>query len=341
MLVLSEHEMTQIQRKGLTLDVNTNNAEEESDVFNENDLSPSKQSKKKKRMRTPSFEGYFTGGTNGSEVVQYANMQEKSVSEKIEEIKCHLEEMMKLFREIDILRMAIRIECKDIENKRYLTVVSSNLDHSAIIGIDWSPEGPSIGTVIPICSTTLVKCDGDGGFHVSRGLGISNVYKPISIQSLWSALQVIQRAYAQAKKKDYYYGIETSGFLEHYNNMISSERQNINTWNELDDVDVVVSVTSVSESAEEDFEAKLRHGIRAIMMKSDLDSLTCKQVRLTMEEELQVSLRDYRKFIDKEIITIMGQLESASEILDYLYLVRISICCQSQFACLPILSNFS
>ena len=57
------------------------------------------------------------------------------------------------------------------------------------------------------------------------------------------------------------------------------------------------------------------------MMRVDLDEVSCKDIRMELESELHMSLLSYRKFIDNEIITIMGQLEAASQIFDYLYLV--------------------
>ena len=40
-----------------------------------------------------------------------------------------------------------------------------------------------------------------------------------------------------------------------------------------------------------------------------------------MQEDLQMDLREFKSYLDQEMIRIMGQMESASEILDYLYLV--------------------
>jgi len=40
-----------------------------------------------------------------------------------------------------------------------------------------------------------------------------------------------------------------------------------------------------------------------------------------LEEDTQMELKEYRSFIDAEMIIIMGQMDSASKIFDHVYLV--------------------
>lgn len=40
-----------------------------------------------------------------------------------------------------------------------------------------------------------------------------------------------------------------------------------------------------------------------------------------LEEDTQMELKEYRSFIDEEMITILGQMDSASHIFDHVYLV--------------------
>lgn len=40
-----------------------------------------------------------------------------------------------------------------------------------------------------------------------------------------------------------------------------------------------------------------------------------------LEEDTQMELKEYRSFIDKEMIVILGQMDSASKIFDHVYLV--------------------
>ena len=43
-----------------------------------------------------------------------------------------------------------------------------------------------------------------------------------------------------------------------------------------------------------------------------------------LEEEIQMDLssREFKSFIDQEMITIMGQMDSPSQIFEHVYLVR-------------------
>lgn len=43
------------------------------------------------------------------------------------------------------------------------------------------------------------------------------------------------------------------------------------------------------------------------------------------EKDMDMSLVKYKRFLDEQVLVVMGQMDSASEILDYLYLV--SCCC--------------
>ena len=51
-----------------------------------------------------------------------------------------------------------------------------------------------------------------------------------------------------------------------------------------------------------------------------IDTITSKKIRLQLEADLEQSLEDYKSFIDKEILVVLGQMDPASKILDYLYL---------------------
>lgn len=48
---------------------------------------------------------------------------------------------------------------------------------------------------------------------------------------------------------------------------------------------------------------------------------TCLKVRTMLEADTQMNLREYRSFIDEEMFTILGQMDSASKIFDHVYLV--------------------
>jgi len=46
----------------------------------------------------------------------------------------------------------------------------------------------------------------------------------------------------------------------------------------------------------------------------------CMKLRNRLEEELSMSLTEFKHFIDEEMITVMRQMDAPSQIFDYLYL---------------------
>jgi protein phosphatase slingshot len=56
------------------------------------------------------------------------------------------------------------------------------------------------------------------------------------------------------------------------------------------------------------------------MKTVDLDSITTKSIRLRLEEDMQQRLEELKAFIDEEILLILGQMDPASKIFDFLYL---------------------
>ena len=61
--------------------------------------------------------------------------------------------------------------------------------------------------------------------------------------------------------------------------------------------------------------------LREVMMLSDLEEVTCKQLRLQLEQEMKMDLSEYRGFLDQQMLRILGQMERPSQIFEYLYLV--------------------
>lgn len=297
----------------------------EEDSFDVMQIVTKQKNPKLKRLRSPSFEGYFAS-RSGAFALQSGNMTLKSNVEKMGEIQAHLEDMIGLLRDLDVLRMAVRIESRLAVKKRYLTVVSSEVDHSAIVGIDWTNEGgPTIGLVLPIWSTTVTELDGDGGLSISRTITRNHRFKPVSVQTLWSAKQVIDKATHYAQTQKYFEGISTNGFLEYYQQQISSDFHSIEEWNEMDDLTshVVLILKSQKESVNgvnDETKKALSMLLKEMMAKVDLDEVSCKQLRIKCEKELGISLTAYKKFIDEEVLVIMGRMDSASQIVDHLYL---------------------
>ena len=60
--------------------------------------------------------------------------------------------------------------------------------------------------------------------------------------------------------------------------------------------------------------------LRKIMKQVDLDEITSKSIRLQLEHDLKQNLEEFKSFIDEEILLILGQMDQASKVFDFLYL---------------------
>lgn len=64
----------------------------------------------------------------------------------------------------------------------------------------------------------------------------------------------------------------------------------------------------------------IRSKLKEIMMSVDLDEVTSKYIRSRLEEQLDMDLREFKPFIDQEMLVILGQMDAATEIFPHVYL---------------------
>ena len=74
------------------------------------------------------------------------------------------------------------------------------------------------------------------------------------------------------------------------------------------------------------FEKELVSRLRGVMLDEDLEEVTSRQLRDKLEKEMDMQLNDYREFLDRHMLRILGQLGQPSKVLDYLYLVCVCVC---------------
>ena len=72
------------------------------------------------------------------------------------------------------------------------------------------------------------------------------------------------------------------------------------------------------------FKDTLIQKLRDVMLHLDLDTASSRQIRQQLENEMMMNLKEYRGFLDQQMLYIVGQLEEPSKIHEYLYLVRIN-----------------
>ncbi|XP_037012191.2 protein phosphatase Slingshot homolog 1 isoform X4 [Artibeus jamaicensis] len=242
----------------------------------------------------------------------------------------HLQVMINLLRCEDRIKLAVRLESAWAERVRYMVVVDSSgrqdTEESILLGVDFSSKESkscTIGMVLRLWSDTKIHLDGDGGFSVSTA-GRMHVFKPVSVQAMWSALQVLHKACEVARRHNYFPGGVALVWAGYYESCVGSEQSCINEWNAMQDLEstrpdspaLFVDKPTERERTERLIKAKLR----SIMMSQDLENVTSKEIRNELEKQMNCNLKEFKEFIDNEMLLILGQMDKPSLIFDHLYL---------------------
>ncbi|XP_059481156.1 protein phosphatase Slingshot isoform X2 [Neocloeon triangulifer] len=248
------------------------------------------------------------------------------------DIQHHLQSMFYHLRPEETLKMAVKLESAHPGRTRYLVVVSrlaparDNNDQggeeSCLLGIDCN-EITTVGLVLRVLADTAITLDGDGGFSVSS-CGKQHIFKPVSVQAMWSALQTLHKVSSKARENNYFLGGLTHEWATYYEQRVDSERSCLNEWHAMDNLESKRPPSPNSlrskpcERAET--ETVIRSALKEIMMSVDLDEVTCKYIRGRLEEMLDMDLGEFKHFIDQEMLTILGQMDSATEVFEHVYL---------------------
>ncbi|CAH2321404.1 phosphatase Slingshot homolog 3 isoform X2 [Pelobates cultripes] len=239
------------------------------------------------------------------------------------EQQLHLQAMLRLLREEDTLKLAVRLEPVRSCLIRYLLVVSSvgtSCDGETILlGVDFPHDGSedcTIGTVLPVWTNTQVFLDGDGGFSVTSGMDVRE-FKPISVQTMWSLLQVLHKACEGAVSTNMTGSSLQSG-VNYYMGLCRSPQGCLNAW--ISSSEVTSTRKDPSAPERKETEKIIKRKLRDILRECDLENITSKEVRNALEQHSQCNLQQYTEFIDNEMIIILAQMDKPSEIFPYLYL---------------------
>ncbi|CAK1552017.1 unnamed protein product [Leptosia nina] len=237
------------------------------------------------------------------------------------DIHHHLQSMFYLVRPEETLKMAVKLESAHAGRTRYLVVVC-RYDEAALLGIDCN-EGTTVGLVLRVLADTSIKLDGDGGFSVCV-CNRQHIFKPVSVQAMWSALQTLHRASGRARELNHFAGGTSHVWCEYYESHIGSDRSCLNEWHAMDCIESrrPPSPDSLRHKPRQrdETERVIRCTLKEIMMSVDLDEVTSKAIRGRLEDELDMDLAEYKSFIDQEMLTILGQMDAPTEIFDHVYL---------------------
>ncbi|KAM6986490.1 protein phosphatase Slingshot homolog 1 [Aplochiton taeniatus] len=242
----------------------------------------------------------------------------------------HLQVMINTLRSEDRIKLAVRLESGWSDRVRYMVVVYTNgrqdTEENILLGMDFTDKDSkncSIGMVLPLWSDTKIHLDGDGGFSVTTA-GRLHVFKPVSVQAMWSALQILHKVCEVSRRFNYFPGGMALTWMGFYESCVGSEQSSINEWNAMTDLEstrpdspaMFVDRPTERERTECQIKAKLR----SIMMFQDLENVTSKEIRTELEQHMSCNLKEYKEFIDNEMLLILGQMDKATLIFDHLYL---------------------
>ncbi|KAK1156444.1 hypothetical protein AOXY_G25420 [Acipenser oxyrinchus oxyrinchus] len=242
----------------------------------------------------------------------------------------HLQVMINLLRSEDRIKLAVRLESAWSDRVRYMVVVYSNgrqdTEENILLGMDFTnkeSKNCSIGMVLPLWSDTKIHLDGDGGFSVTTA-GKTRIFKPVSVQAMWSALQILHKVSEVSRRYNYFPGGMSLTWTGFYESCISSDQSCINEWNTMRDLETTrpdSPALFVDKPTErERTERLVKTKLRSIMMYKDLENITSKEIRTELEQHMNCNLKEYKEFIDNEMLLILGQMDKASLIFDHLYL---------------------
>uniref|UniRef100_A0A5S6QIU5 protein-serine/threonine phosphatase n=1 Tax=Trichuris muris TaxID=70415 RepID=A0A5S6QIU5_TRIMR len=245
------------------------------------------------------------------------------------DIQHHLQSMLQLLRPQDTLKMAVRLESLLGKHTRYLAIVSAcgrqDNQESIVVGIDYtSSDTPTIGLVLPLWATTSITLDGDGGICIESDTSL-HVFKPISVQAMWSVYQTLHKVHAVARSYPYYPGGWTHTWVQFYESHIDSPEPFRSEWHIIYHEDSEIRNSALERFRQKPPERKaaertIRDTLKDIMQSVDLDEVTSKDIREKLEERLEMNLKEYKEFIDQEMLVILGQMDKPSQVFPYLYL---------------------
>eukprot|EP00058_Branchiostoma_floridae_P005171 XP_002590659.1 hypothetical protein BRAFLDRAFT_125545 [Branchiostoma floridae] len=248
---------------------------------------------------------------------QSDNVQRPARSTRGGDLQNHLQSMFYLLRPQDTIKLAVKLESAYPDRIRYMAIVScfgrEDTEESIILGIDFQDRQSeaSVGLVLPIWSNTKVTLDGDGGFSVSSH-GRYFIFKPVSVQAMWSALQSLHKVAAIAREYNYFDGSIFLTWTGYYSNRISSNQSCVKEWHVLDDLmchrPESPSLYGDRPTEKVLTERNIRKFLKMVMMQVDLENVTSKQVRQQVEKKMNTNLHDFRGYIDQEMIIILGQM---------------------------------
>ncbi|KAF2358287.1 DEK C-terminal [Trinorchestia longiramus] len=147
----------------------------------------------------------------------------------------------------------------------------------------------------------------------------------VTHQSWWftrcgSALQVLHRHCAQARSQCHYEGGLSHDWLNYYERNLTTDQSRLNEWNIMASLLSKRPPSPETITCKEETQLLIRSKLKEIMMSVDIDEVTSKVIRQKLEKDLAMDLFKYKSYIDQEMLTILGQMDAATEIFPHVFL---------------------
>lgn len=236
--------------------------------------------------------------------------------------------ILELIRSEDRLVQTIQLEGCYADRSRFLCVVcrqGQERNDYCLLGVDLDDQKEdqhaTVGLVFKLFWNTKVTLDGDGGFSIRQNKDTHFIFKPVSVQALWTVIQTLHMISERLSPIIDDGGSCLNNSAEGwpcYYYKVESVQSCINEWHAM--ADLLVKRPESTRPYLDDQDVVIKCRLREVMKTVDLDTMTSKKIRGQLEQVLDTSLEAHKSFIDEEILVILGQMDPASRILDYLYL---------------------
>ncbi|XP_030885293.1 protein phosphatase Slingshot homolog 2-like [Leptonychotes weddellii] len=225
---------------------------------------------------------------NGSSAPRISHRRNKHAGD----LQQHLQAMFILLRPEDNIRLAVRLESTYQNRTRYMVVVSTNgrqdTEESIVLGMDFSSNDRNWDCL----ETSLEPSPRDTRQQLQILLTqcVKNQMCNLILSELClSSVMVLPESYLTN---------ENFKFLPKKNHHFSLLRP----------------------TERERTERLIKTKLREIMMQKDLENITSKEIRTELEMQMVCNLREFKEFIDNEMIVILGQMDSPTQIFEHVFL---------------------
>ncbi|XP_063677816.1 protein phosphatase Slingshot-like isoform X2 [Bolinopsis microptera] len=235
-----------------------------------------------------------------------------------------------------------------IRNKNSFGYKEDMLLGAEVVISDGEVEDVNFAFYVPLLSNVRVHLHGENRFVVTTPHD-SYVLKPSTIQSQWAALTFLTESIRRAQDCNMYELGSTHWWCSHYKNVkpLDSYWRHKHRTEEDQQATTMLDIFGcrkrrksspssdpgtdpipenekcLTENEELLSEIKLKviqNEIRNVMHKIDMEVADCGSIRKQVEKNLNMNLADSKSWVNEQILTIYGQMDEPSLILDYLYL---------------------